>query len=120
MSKVTKLEQVEAIDKLRSILKPGMVVNCILQRVSASGMNRKISLFIVEDGEVRDITFYAGRALGWGLVEVGGHRALNVTGCGMDMGFHTVYSLAWSVFGKVEGADSGYSLKHQWGLADAA
>ena len=114
MSKVTKLEQVEAIDKLRSILKPGMVVNCILRRVSASGMNRKISLFIVEDGEVRDITFYAGRALGWGLVEVGGHRALNVTGCGMDMGFHTVYSLAWSVFGRVDGAAIGSQLKHQW------
>lgn len=114
MSKVTKLEQTEAIAKLREVLTPGTVVNCILRRVSSSGMNRKISLFIVEDGEVRDITFYAGRALGWGLVEVGGHRALNVTGCGMDMGFHTVYSLAWAVFGKVEGSDSGYSLKHQW------
>lgn len=114
MAKVTKLEQNEAIENLRAILKPGMTVNCILRRVSASGMSRKISLVIVEDGEIHDITFYAGRALGWGLVEVGGHRALNVTGCGMDMGFHTVYTLAWAVFGKVEGADSGYSLKYQW------
>lgn len=114
MLEVTKFEKAEAIDKLRSILKPGMVVYCILRRVSASGMNRKISLFIVGDGEVRDITFYAGRALGWGLVDVGGHRALNVTGCGMDMGFHTVYSLSWVVFGKIEGADSGYSLAHRW------
>lgn len=114
MAKVTKEQKADAREKLQAILKPGMQVNCILRTVARSGMSRKISLVVAVDGELTDISFYAARVLGWGVVDVGGHRAINVTGCGMDMGFHTVYSLAWAVFGKIEGADSGYQLKHNW------
>ena len=41
--------------------------------------------------------------------------ALIVGGCGMDMGFHVVYSLARSLYPEKPGQrDGGYSLKHEW------
>jgi hypothetical protein len=56
-------------------------------------MSRTISLKVARDGKILDLTYYASIVLDWSLVEVNGSRALRVGGCGMDMGFHTVYSL---------------------------
>ena len=87
-------------------------VYTILRRVSASGMTRAISLKIVKDGELIDITYTAAKALGEKVVEVNGQNAIRVQGCGMDMGFHLVYNLASILFAGQERA--GYELKQRW------
>jgi hypothetical protein len=87
-------------------------VYTILRRVSASGMTRAISLKIIKDGELIDITYTAARALGEKCVEVNGHNVIKVQGCGMDMGFHLVYNLASVLFAGQERA--GYELKQRW------
>lgn len=99
---MTKKEKDEAkrlaILDLRSMLKPGDEVVTVLRRRSASGMSRCISLYIVRNGQIQAISFLAARALGYRLKEVDGSNAVHVTGCGMDMGFHLVYSLSRVLF----------------------
>jgi hypothetical protein len=78
-------------------------------------MSRTLSLKVAKEGRILDLTYYASIVLDWPLVEVNGSRALRVGGCGMDMGFHTVYTLSRVLFHE-EGSttDAGYSLNHAW------
>jgi hypothetical protein len=102
---------------LEFYLKEGDTVYTVLRSVSSSGMSRTISLKVAREGRILDLTYFASDVLGWPLVEKNGSRALRVGGCGMDMGFHTVYTLARVLFGdKYEGQefDAGYSLKQAW------
>ena len=98
MSKKALAEQErgEYTDRLRDILSPGDTVYTILRKVSRSGMMRHISLVIIEDGQPRDITGWAGLAMGtpWDRNSGG----IKVGGCGMDMGFHLVYNLGRTLY----------------------
>jgi hypothetical protein len=100
---------------LTHYLKEGDTVYTVLRSVSSSGMSRTISLKVAKEGKILDLTYYASILLDWTLVEVNGSRALRVGGCGMDMGFHTVYTLSRVLF-REEGSttDAGYSLNHNW------
>lgn len=110
-----RLDRAYAIEHLLThYIKEGQTVYTIIKSVSSSGMSRDITLKVVNDGKLEDITYYAAQALEWRLVERNGSRAVRVGGCGMDMGFHTVYTLARVLFrGSVEG-DAGYSLRQEW------
>lgn len=119
--KTTKKEQ-KALDVayareqlLTHYVSEGDTVYTVLRSVSSSGMSRTLSLKVAKEGKILDLTYYAAIVLEWPLVEVNGSRALRVGGCGMDMGFHTVYSLSRSLF-REEGntKDAGYSLNHAW------
>jgi hypothetical protein len=100
---------------LTHYLKEGATVYTVLRSVSSSGMSRTLSLKVASEGKILDLTYYAGTVLDWPIVEVNGSRALRVGGCGMDMGFHTVYTLSRVLF-REEGStkDAGYSLNHAW------
>jgi hypothetical protein len=81
---------------LLEFITPGQTVYCILRHVAKSGMSRRISLFVIQNGELRDIT---------GTAAVAMDRTLNrdefsivVGGCGMDMGWHLVYCLSRCLF----------------------
>ena len=119
--KTTKKEQ-KALDVayareqlLTHYLKEGSTVYTVLRSVSSSGMSRTLSLKVASEGKILDLTYYSGTVLDWPIVEVNGSRALRVGGCGMDMGFHTVYTLSRVLF-REEGntKDAGYSLNHAW------
>jgi hypothetical protein len=87
-------------------------VYTILRRVSASGMTRHISLKIAQGGEIYDITYTVALALGDKIHSVNGFNTIKVNGCGMDMGFHLVYSLSSVLF---HGQDrAGYKIKQAW------
>lgn len=97
----------------------GDTVYTVLRSVSSSGMSRTISLKVARNGKILDLTYFASVVLGWPLVEKNGSRALRVGGCGMDMGFHTVYTLARVLFrdkyeGQPDAVDAGYSLSQAW------
>ena len=111
----TKEDQGYAVERLTyHYLKPSDTVYTLNRHTSASGMSRDISLFVAQGGEIIDITYYAAHAIGWRLVERNGRRAIRVSGAGMDMGFHTVYTLSSVLYsGAVEG-DAGYALRHEW------
>lgn len=103
----------------------------LLRSVSRSGMMRRISCIIAQDGEVRDITWHVARATGEPVKQRGAYvqdAGIVVNGCGMDMGFSLVYDLSRTLFpdgfsvegrgrsGDVSGheSDGGYALKQIW------
>ncbi len=108
--------------ELRKLIAPGQRVHCVLRNVSGSGMSRRISLFITTGDDLRNIDMLTASAIGWKVSEKGG---IVVSGCGMDMGFHIVYTLGYALWphgtpephGKRNGepdSDGGYALKHEW------
>jgi hypothetical protein len=110
-----KQDQAYAVERLLSYyLKEGDRVYTLNRHTSASGMSRDLSLFVGKEGEVIDITYYAAHALGWRLVERNGRRAIRVQGAGMDMGFHTVYTLSSVLFRDGVKVDAGYFLRQEW------
>jgi hypothetical protein len=103
-------------------IKPSDAIYTLVKRVSSSGMSRSIGVYRVIEGDIQDISYFVANALGWKLSKDGG---VTVGGCGMDMGFHLVYSLSWVLFpnGTTEphgtrngepDCDGGYALKHKW------
>jgi hypothetical protein len=119
--KEQKKEEFEYAKKqlLEHYLNEGDTIYTIIRSVSSSGMSRTISLKVARGGQILDLTYFASIVLGWSLVEKNGSRALRVGGCGMDMGFHTVYTLARVLFrdkyeGQANAVDAGYLLKQAW------
>jgi hypothetical protein len=103
----------EARKQLRKWLKPGSVVYTVLRHCSASGMSRRIDLFIVRKNQPICISGYAAKVINHPLHKDGGIVA---GGCGMDMGFHLVNNLSIGLFcppGEYT-HDGAYALKHQW------
>lgn len=97
MSKATKLlEQRDAFERLRKLLKPGDTVWTVLRHRSRSGMYRAIDLFVMGKGEPICISHAA--ALAMGAKYDNRHEAVAAGGCGMDMGFHLVYNLSRSLW----------------------
>jgi hypothetical protein len=114
---MTKKQQAEAakqqsIETLKTYLKPGDTVYVVVKHVSKSGMTREIGVYTIVDGELLNLTHHVARALGW---SVGKHDGVKVSGCGMDMGFHLVYTLSRVLFkGEANGKDPGYMLNRCW------
>lgn len=133
MARYSKAEKAEALETLRKLCPPGTKVYTTLRHVSRSGMLREISLHILKKGQIVHITWNAARVLGWPVNDGRAYWALRVSGCGMDMGFHTVNTLSYALHGykaKGEGAlaentgrpfkprrghfRAGYTLEHEW------
>lgn len=128
--------EAEVKAELLKFLKPGDTVYTQLVHVSRSGMYRVIRLFIIDDNKPFDISGMASDLLeGWD----DRHYGCKASGCGMDMGFHLVYNLAYRLFSPewectgehcpsndhlnnwkgprgagVMHQESGYALKHKW------
>jgi hypothetical protein len=84
-------ERDEAIERLKTMLKPGQTVYTVLRHVSRSGMSRTIDLYTFDKkGNKQYLTYNAAKALDYRQNDEG----LVVGGCGMDMGFLVVYSLS--------------------------
>lgn len=89
------------------------IVHTIVTHVSRSGMTRHMRLFMVYAGQICEITSRTARALGWRTKD----GVLIVHGVGMDMGFHTVYSLARTLDlpdPRNPKGDRGYGITQQW------
>lgn len=133
-----ELEQKEAKEHLRSLIKAGDVVYTILRHVSYSGMSRNIDVVTIKDGKPLFISWYVAKLLDYKQAKDG---SLKVDGCGMDMGFHLVHLLGsalwlgeeWECTGKncpynehnndskkyprkagLKHKGNGYTLNHQW------
>lgn len=86
-------------------------LHMIVTSVSRSGMSRKIMvLAATAEGEIVNISYRVARALGWRCDR--DTSAVIVEGCGMDMGFHLVYSLSSVLYAGQHRA--GYRIRHNW------
>jgi len=95
-----KKEKEEAIKTLVELFSKTKVVYTVLKKVSPSGMSRHISSFVIIDNEPRVIDYQISKILELPLKDDG----VLISGCGMDMGFHLVYSLGSTIF-ELEGGD---------------
>lgn len=114
MPKPTKTETAESIATLRKLLKPGTTVYTTVRHVSASGMSRRISLFVAVKGTIQPITWDVARALGESVKGRAGYVqdvGLTVGGCGMDMCFHVVNSLSYILHGYASKGDGVQASK---------
>lgn len=130
----------EILEETRKRVYPGKTLYTVLRHVSSSGASRDISVLSLDEmsGDRLDITqfdYAIEQLLGCKMSKRGeGNR---VTGGGMNMGFHLVYSLSRVLFpdgfdctgdfcpsndhsngaerdGKMHHNDGGYALKQRW------
>jgi hypothetical protein len=83
-----------------------------LKSVSSSGMSRDMKVLAVVEGEIVDITYYVGKLDIGTIKERNGQRVIRVGGCGMDMGFHVVYTVSAVLYGYEE--RGAYTIRHEW------
>lgn len=120
MTKNKKGQELEdyksAFEYLHKIIKPDETVHCLVKYVSQSGMSRRISFFVVLDNKrIQCIDWYIAQLTGF--KRHAKHEGLVIGGCGMDMGFHVVYTLSRAMFYNdpaYEKSDAGYVIKHSW------
>ena len=79
-----------------------------LVHVSPSGMTRWIKPLVIVNDRPLNISYHVNHLLDYKPVEKNGTQCVRVGGCGMDMGFHLVYTLSSILF------DDGYKIKHEW------
>lgn len=93
--KSTKAQKELCLKNLQEWIKPGDTVYTVLKHTSRSGMYRVIDLFIMQNNQPFRIT-------GWAAALLEGydnrHEGAKAHGCGMDMGFHLVYNLSYTLF----------------------
>ena len=93
-----EIAQAEAVKTLKEWgIKDGTTIYAKVVRVSSSGMSRHVRLYANIKGEVVDISYHAAKALEWGYAGDRYNEGIRVSGCGMDMLFHTVYSLSYAM-----------------------
>jgi len=134
--KISETAKQECIARLREWLRPGDTIHTVLRHCSRSGMFRRISLLKPEkDGRIINLDYSAATAMDYNLRDR--QEGIPVSGCGMDMGFHLVYSLSQVLFPKGftcighkcpsndhsngdrnyrrhHHNSGGYALRHQW------
>lgn len=103
----TKAEQQEAITRLKEIIQPGDTIYTIVKQVARSGMSRRMNLYLIRDNQPIWLTRRVAVALDMGFHDES--DTLIVRGCGMDMGFSTVYDLSRTLFD-----GNGYALNQRW------
>jgi hypothetical protein len=122
---------VEDITRLKAWIEANdFRVYTVIRSVSRSGMSREISVVIpiISHGRTQDYdatilktpipdhvasfvhpSYTVAGILGWRYSEKNGHNAVIVSGCGMDMGFHLIYSLSSALYD-----GDGYKIKQEW------
>lgn len=86
------------------------VIYTVLKSVSKSGMMRRITVFVINDGELVSLSWHYDRAHGRFADDSTGRWANKVQGCGMDMGFHLAGNIA-----RIVSLPNDYStFHHEW------
>lgn len=129
-------EREQLIKELQEWMPKGTTVYTIIRSVAKSGMSRVISPVVLEVSEKCKVCsgkrnsqihqweyhgyhasemellcspvfpeYKIAKLLGWSLHK---DQGIRVSGCGMDMGFHLVYTLSSTLYG------DGNALKQRW------
>lgn len=91
----------EARERLTEMFPKGSKVHTVVKHVTSSGMGRTIAVLAINGDEIYDVSYSVARVLGWKIDDRGG---VYVQGCGTDMCFHLVYTLAQKLY------NDGYAL----------
>ena len=101
-----RMQNPEAIQNAKEMLAKfapaGTTVYTKVLHVAKSGMSREIALYVVHNGEIVEISAWVAYVAGFSFNR--DRFAVKVGGCGMDMCFHVVYTLANKLY------SDGYAL----------
>jgi hypothetical protein len=89
--KYTKQQIQDSTEYLNRHLSKGSLIVVVIHDVSKSGGSRNISLYTIKDNDFVYLTTAAATVLGWPLNK---RDHIRVSGCGMNMCFHTVETLS--------------------------
>lgn len=90
---------------LLNYIKPGQEVYVATRTLARSGMSRTVTVHVVRDGKLYDVTAMVARACDYPLNRKSlGSPSIVLQGAGMDMHFHLTYHLGTVLF------DDGYTL----------
>jgi len=99
-------EESKATERLREWIKPGDTLYTVLRHRSRSGMSRSISVLGLQQinnlpqDKIQIWSYDGNVALATGRKFDRDREGVKVQGCGMDMGFHLVYTLSRILFPK--------------------
>jgi hypothetical protein len=101
-----KQEQLASQQELNKILQDinSDTIYTVLRHVSASGMQREVSVKMIDAGRIIHLDYLVSTALG---MKQGKHNGIVVRGCGMDMGFHIVHNILRAV-------NPSKQYRHEW------
>ena len=99
------------VERVKEILKDkfpkGSTAYTYVTKVAPTGMSRHIMVAGSDrKGHVQNVSWYIAKLLDWKYKD--NTRSVFVDGCGMDMGFHLVYTLSSKLY------DDGYAIEQQW------
>lgn len=95
-TKKSREEIASRIGQAKKNYPEGTMIYTIVKHVARSGMMRRIAPIVVVDGIARNISALVSDVLGWKWTD---DDAIQVSGCGMDMGFHLVSRFSEEVYG---------------------
>ena len=117
---LTLAEHIEKENLYEKIQTTKPTIYAVIRRVSPNGMNRQMSFFCINSlNNLRDITYNFSLVLDEKepFTNSNYYNVIKVSGAGMDMVFHSVYTLSSILFRGVDGLEDldrrGYLLRHQ-------
>ena len=94
-------------EQLKKLFPKGSTAFTTVTKVAPSGMSRHIQVFKAYGvDEMRFPTYMIAAYLD--MKYKAETQSIFVGGCGMDMGFHLIYTLSRKLY------DDGYSINHRW------
>ena len=99
------VDKERAEELLKEWFPKGSTAHTTVVHVARSGMSRHIKVFAITGERILNISGYVADYLGWRYTN---KEAVFVGGCGMDMGFHLIYTLSSCLY------DDGYAIKQSW------
>ena len=104
----SKEKKQEAKAELMQRLPKGITLYTDLVHVSQSGMTRWIKPIVIINNEPINISYWVNNLFEDKTALKNGSQCVKVSGCGMDMGFHLVYSISSRLH------DDGYAINQRW------
>ena len=99
------VDKARAEELLKELFPKGSTAHTTVVHVARSGMSRHIKVFAISGERIQNISNHVADCLGWRYTN---KEAVFVGGCGMDMGFHLIYTLSSCLY------DDGYAIKQSW------
>ena len=101
-----KQDQLNSQKELNNILQDinSDTIYTVLRHVSNSGMQREISVKMIDAGRIIHLDYLVSTALG---MKQGKHNGIVVRGCGMDMGFAIVDNMKRT-------CNTSKDFRHEW------
>ena len=97
----------QAIAQLKKYIEPTTEIVVVMHSVSKSGMQRKLSAYVV--GENKRMVWLNGYIASAGIASLDKNQKIIANGCGMDMLFDLSYKIKCALFGfEVAGKNQQY------------